>query len=91
MKAQTEISINDLSLQLSVSKGSKSALVIYLSGDSGWNEFNQKLVQEFEKLGYGVVSLNTRQYFWSKKSPEVFARDIGKLSDYYMNVLKNLP
>jgi len=88
MKAQTEISINDLPLQLSVSKGSKSALVIYLSGDGGWNEFNQKLVQEFEKLGYRVVSLNTRKYFWSEKSPEVFARDIGQLSGYYMNTWK---
>ena len=66
LKAQTEISVNDLPLQLSVSKGNKSALVIYLSGDGGWNEFNQKLVQEFEKLGYGVVSLNTRKYFGAK-------------------------
>jgi len=53
--------MNDLPLQLSVSMGSKSALVIYLSGDGGWNEFNQKLVHEFEKQGYGVVTLNTRK------------------------------
>jgi len=88
LKAQTEISVNDLPLQLSVSKGNKSALVIYLSGDGGWNEFNQKLVQKFEKLGYGVVSLNTRKYFWREKSPEVFVHDIDQLSVYYMNVCK---
>ena len=63
-------------------------MVIYLSGDGGWNEFNQKLVQEFEKQGYGVVTLNTRKYFWNEKSPEVFARDIDQLSGYYMNVWK---
>ena len=63
MKAQTGIFVSDMTLQLSVSKGNKSALIIYLSGDGGWNELNQKLVQEFEKLGYGVVSLNTRKYF----------------------------
>lgn len=88
LKAQVESSMNDLPLQLSVSMGSKSALVIYLSGDGGWNEFNQKLVHEFEKQGYGVVTLNTRKYFWNEKSPEVFARDIDQLSGYYMNVWK---
>lgn len=88
LKAQVESSMNDLPLQLSVSMGSKSALVIYLSGDGGWNEFNQKLVHEFEKQGYGVVTLNTRKYFWNEKSPEVFARDISQLSGYYMSAWK---
>lgn len=88
LKAQVENSVNDLPLQLSVSKGSKSALVIYISGDGGWNEFNQKLVQEFEKQGYGVITFNTRKYFWNEKYPEVFARDIDRLSGYYLKEWK---
>ncbi len=88
LKAQVESPVNDLPLQLSVSKGSKSSLVIYISGDGGWNEFNQKLVQEFEKQGYGVITFNTRKYFWNEKYPEVFARDIDRLSNYYLKEWK---
>lgn len=76
--------VNDLPLQLSGSKGNHEVLMIYLTGDGGWNSFNQQLVKEFEKLGYGVVTLNTRKYFWNEKSPEVFASDIEQLSGYFM-------
>jgi len=88
VKAQDICSVNDLPLQLSASKGRNTSLVIYLSGDGGWNEFNQKLVQEFEKQGFGVVTLNSRKYFWDQKSPEVFAGDIDQLSKYYMKEWK---
>ena len=88
LKAQDVRSVNDLPLQLSASKGSNAALVLYLSGDGGWNEFNQKLVHEFEKQGYGVVTLNTRKFFWDQKSPEVFAVDIDQLSKYYLKEWK---
>lgn len=86
--AQGENSISDLPLQISDSKGSNDILVLYLSGDGGWNDFNQQLVETFEKLGYGVVTLNTRKYFWNEKSPEVFAGDIDQLSKYYLKEWK---
>ncbi|HEY3388958.1 MAG TPA: alpha/beta fold hydrolase [Prolixibacteraceae bacterium] len=84
LKAQGGNSFSELPLQLSVSKGSNETLVIYLSGDGGWNEFNQQMVKQFENKGYGVVALNTRKYFWSEKSPDEFARDIEQISNYYL-------
>lgn len=84
LKSQTVSSVNDLPLQLSGSKGSNDTLVIYLSGDGGWNEFNQRLVKSFENKGYGVVVLNTQKYFWSEKSPDEFARVIEQISNYYL-------
>ncbi len=71
-------------MQLSGSKGSNGTLVIYLSGDGGWNEFNQHMVKAFENKGYGVVAFNTRKYFWSEKSPDDFARDMDLVSNYYL-------
>jgi len=84
LSAQAQSSFKDLPLYLSGSKGDHDDLVIYLSGDGGWNSFNQQFIQEFESLGYGVVALNTRKYFWDEKSPELFARDIEQLSRYYL-------
>lgn len=84
LKAQGESSLKDLPLYISGSKGINSNLVIYLTGDGGWNSFNQELIQEFEKQGYGVVTLNTRKYFWDEKSPDLFASDIELLSRHYL-------
>ena len=78
----------NLPLQLSVNKGINSKLVIYLTGDGGWNNFSQKLTHEFENKGYGVVSLNIRRYFWEKKTPDIFAQDIEYLANYYMGKWK---
>jgi len=76
--------IQNLPLQLSDNKGTNNKLVIYLTGDGGWNKFSQKLTQEFENKGYGVVSLNTLKYFWKRKTPDIFAQDIEYLANYYM-------
>ena len=77
-------SVQDLPLELSVSRGIKNTLVIYLTGDGGLNSFSRKLIQELENGGYGVVSLNTRKYFRKEQTPDNFARDIAYLSGYYM-------
>lgn len=84
LKAQGESPLKDLPLNISSSRGIQNNLVIYLTGDGGWNSFNKGLIQEFEKLGYGVVTLNTRKYFWDAKSPDLFAHDIELLSRYYL-------
>lgn len=84
LKAQVANPVTDLPLQLSYEKGVNRELVIYLTGDGGWNNFNQQIVQEIEKQGYGVVALNTRKYFWSEKTPIGFANDFEKLSNYYL-------
>ncbi len=77
-------SVQRLPLQLSGSSGTNNKLVIYLTGDGGWNNFSQKLTREFEKEGFGIVSLNTRQYFRNKRTPDFFAQDIEHLATYYM-------
>jgi len=74
----------DYPLDLSSERGNKKELVIYITGDGGWNNFSKKLSQEFEKQGYGVVALNSRKYFWNEKSPEILAHDIALVSEYFM-------
>lgn len=71
-------------IELSANKGTRSDLIIYLTGDGGWNKFSKNLTHEFEKQGYGVVSLNSLRYFRNEKSPASFAQDIELLSKYYL-------
>lgn len=74
----------NLPLEISKTKGSLDVLVLYLMGDGGWNNFNEQIIGQFEKQGYGLVALNSRKYFWNEKSPQVFANDMELLCNYYL-------
>lgn len=78
--------VKDLPLEISKTKGSVGDLVLYLTGDGGWNDFNQQMTRQFEKKGFGIIALNTRKYFWDEKSPQVFANDVEQLCNYYLKV-----
>lgn len=84
IKAQEVSPVTELPLQLSVSHGTRQELIIYVTGDGGWNSFNQQIVQQLEQQGYGTVALNSRKYFWREKSPEIFAGDFEQLANYYL-------
>ncbi len=58
-------------------------LVLYLTGDGGWNKFSQALTKEMATKGYPVVSLNSNKFFWQKKSPAQIAAAIAALVKNY--------
>ncbi len=84
ISAQNFETLESLPLETSSTPGAKNELVVYLTGDGGWNSFSRNLKEEFEGKGFGVVALNCRKYFWKKKTPEQFARDVEYLSNYFM-------
>lgn len=63
-------------------------LVIMLSGDGGWLEFNDQLATGFSSRGFHVVGFNSRTYFWTQKSPEQTTADILILINHYMELFK---
>jgi type IV secretory pathway VirJ component len=52
-------------------------LIFYLSGDGGFNKFSNALCNGLNKKGYEVIAMNSKSYFWDKKSPEQTTRDIN--------------
>ncbi|SEL51281.1 AcvB/VirJ family lysyl-phosphatidylglycerol hydrolase [Parapedobacter koreensis] len=54
-------------------------LILYLSGDGGYNTFSQRLVAEISSKGYGVLVLDARNYFWKAKTPQQLAADMASL------------
>jgi type IV secretory pathway VirJ component len=55
---------------------SPNPMVFYISGDGGWNSFDKKLANEYETNRMPYIALNSFRYFWSKKSPDQFVKDI---------------
>ena len=64
-------------------KGSTKPMILYITGDGGWNTFSQNLTQEFTKQQYSVIALDAREYFWDERTPDEFSTAIEELLDYY--------
>ena len=86
LNAQEQVLLPDLPVEASISHGTHDELIIYVTGDGGWNSFSGQMVHQMELLGYGVVARSSRKDFWSEKSPEIFARDVEQLTNYYLKV-----
>jgi type IV secretory pathway VirJ component len=65
-------------------KAGHKTMLLYLTGDGGMNSFSKSLINTMNDHGYAVVALDTRKYFWEKKEPAQFARDLRPIIDHYM-------
>jgi type IV secretory pathway VirJ component len=83
VKAQTLPDLSDYPLHVQYKKSGKPILV-YLTGDGGWNGFSGALADELGKNGYATISVDTRKYFWSQKTPDQFARDMKVILSAYL-------
>lgn len=80
--AQTDI--NSLPTKILTSnKDSSKPVILYISGDGGWNKFSTSLIQQFAAAGYPVIGLNAKSYFWEKKTPQQTGADVQLLLDKY--------
>jgi len=52
-------------------------LVLYLSGDGGFNSFSNRVCELIAGAGYTVAGIDSKKYFWKKKSPKEIAADIS--------------
>jgi len=54
-------------------------LILYLSGDGGYNTFSQGLLAKISSKGYGILVLDASKYFWKAKTPAQLASDMALL------------
>ncbi|ULQ51055.1 AcvB/VirJ family lysyl-phosphatidylglycerol hydrolase [Flavihumibacter fluvii] len=59
-----------------IAPGKSKPVIVYISGDGGWNDFSATLTSSLNKNGYTVHGINARAYFWKKKTPQEAAADI---------------
>lgn len=58
-------------------------MVVFISGDGGWTDFDQQMASAFASKGAPVIGLDALKYFWQKKSPEETTTDILKIIEAY--------
>ena len=67
------------------------ALAIVLSGDGGWRDIDKSLAEELRKQGVSVVGWDSLRYFWTRRSPEQLADDLGRVIRAYAGKLACQP
>ena len=89
LQAQVKDDLVDLPVTvIPAKKQFGETMVLYLTGDGGWNNFSQKLADQYAATGIPVVVLNSSKYFWKRRTPEQSTQDISALLYKYSKDLK---
>jgi type IV secretory pathway VirJ component len=82
--AQTMNDITDLPVNaINTVADTSKPMIIYITGDGGWNKFSKGLAQSLAGKGYPIVALSADKYFWKKKTAEQTTTDVTKLIKVY--------
>ncbi|MGJ1433233.1 AcvB/VirJ family lysyl-phosphatidylglycerol hydrolase [Sphingobacterium spiritivorum] len=55
----------------------KVPFILFFSGDGGLNTFSNNLCSTLANKGYGISAVDSKKYFWNKKSPQQLATDMA--------------
>lgn len=84
LQSQVKISVSGLPIKLLPAKIlSNRPMVLYITGDGGWDNFSKDLGNQFATDGFSVVALNALKYFWTKKNPEEASQAVTALIEHY--------
>jgi len=77
--------VKDLPLIITNSKiqDNNAPVALLISGDGGWYGFEQSIADNLANLGIPTVGLDSRKYFWNRRTPEETAADIARALSFY--------
>src|SRR5664280_477977 len=61
----------------------QAPVALLISGDGGWYGFEQSIADNLAKQGIPTVGLDSKKYFWRRRTPEETASDIAKALNFY--------
>jgi type IV secretory pathway VirJ component len=65
------------------SQNNDNPIALLVSGDGGWYGFEQSIADNLAKQGIPTLGLDSKKYFWNRRSPEETAGDMAGLLSYY--------
>jgi len=75
-------------IEVPATRGTSDTLVVFVSGDGGWAKIGKSISKILAENGMPVVGLNALQYFWTKRTPEIAARDLQSILETYLTQWK---
>jgi type IV secretory pathway VirJ component len=65
--------------------GPGRVMAVVFSGDGGWRDIDKDIAGRLQQRGIPVVGVDSLRYFWSEKTPEEVASDLGRIMGHYRN------
>ncbi|WP_343538536.1 AcvB/VirJ family lysyl-phosphatidylglycerol hydrolase [Sphingobacterium thalpophilum] len=69
-------------------KAAEKTLVVFITGDGGYNNFSKSLLHYFDKDGFNRLIFDSKKYFWKKKMPEEASKDFERYIHLYLEKSK---
>lgn len=63
-------------------------VALFISGDGGWYSFEQSIADKLAEDGIPTVGLDSKKYFWKRRTPEETTADMEMALNYYCKVWK---
>lgn len=84
-KSNSDIPFRNLPLSLNPAPLHRDLpLILFISGDGGWTNFDQSISEFLAKEGIPVVGLDAQRYFWEAKNPQLAASELSQVISHYM-------
>lgn len=81
---QPHESLTDLPLITVPAKQPSDRLAVFYSGDGGWAGLDKAVSAQLAAAGMTVIGVNSRGYFWQKRSPDESTRDLRRILQFYL-------
>jgi type IV secretory pathway VirJ component len=82
-KLPREATSPNLPIHVIGDKATQDTLAILYSGDGGWQGIDEEVGGNLRNAGIPVVGLDSLSYFWSGRTAQKTAGDLGRIIDYY--------
>lgn len=70
-------------VELAVPRPAGDAFVVIVSGDGGWRDIDRSIGRVLRSRGVPVLGWDALSYFWRRRGPDEFARDLGAAIEVY--------
>ncbi len=76
--------LGDLPLvRVSAQDPGSDCMAVFWSGDGGWADLDQEISAGLAERGIPVVGVNSLKYFWTNRSPQQTAQDLGRIIRHF--------
>lgn len=73
--------------EINIQRGEKT-LVVFVTGDGGYNNFSKSLLSHFDQDGFSRLIFDSKKYFWKKKTPKEASEDFERYINLYLEKSK---
>lgn len=70
-------------VELAVPRPAGDAFAVIVSGDGGWRDIDRSIGRVLQSRGVPVLGWDALSYFWRRRGPDEFARDLGAAIEAY--------